>query len=416
MKSPKRIFRYIFLATSLLVTISCSEKSDPTFDAANFSKVYDNFQFKIGYDPVDIVQTADGGYLIVGEARDTTRRSLYILKADKYGNFEKDLEDEHYMNPVAQLMKINDNYYFFCMADPVSTQLVQVDQTLANVQMIPVSNNLDYPAASARNDDNSFIVLNYDQDKRQFVVSLVDVTGNASKSARFDIEASDEIEGPIVNHFHHQGTQFPFFVGKTPSGLYYFNAFYNYNLSLVFTDLSKDNKVNGVTQGQRGYSDGGISAFLPNSNPADAGKYHIARFNFGDNYFLPATLFDPAQIISSADYPAFSNGKLLPELVPDAAVKIIRATILNKNVVIYASNTRSKQIGLFFYDESTGAFLGSRYFGFSNPYEIGNLIQTDDGGLAICGTTYVAGRFSRICLFKVSKDELSKGLNLNSSN
>jgi len=416
MTSFKRIFSRLILLVTVCAMISCSEKSDPTFDAANFSKVYDNFQFKTAYAPVDIAQTADGGYLVVGEARDTTRRSLYILKADKYGNFEKDMENDQYMNPVTQLMKVNDNYYFFCMADPVSTQLVQVDQTLANIQMMPVSNKLDYPAASAINDDHSFIVLNYDQDKRQFVVSLVDITGNSSKSARFDIEASDEIEGPIVNHFHHQGTQFPFFVGKTPAGLYYFNAFYNYNLSLVFTDLSKDNKVIGVTQGQRGYSDGGISAFLPNPNPADVGKYNIARFNFGDNYFLPATLFDPAQVISSADYPAFSNGKLLPELVPNAVVKIIRATILNKNVVIYASNTRSKQIGLFFYDESSGAFLGSRYFGFSNPYEVGNLIQTDDGGLAVCGTTYVAGRFGRICLFKVSKDELSKGLNLSSSN
>ncbi len=52
--------------------------------------------------------------------------------------------------------------------------------------------------------------------------------------------------------------------------------------------------------------------------------------------------------------------------------------------------------------------LGSRYLGFSNPYEIAAMTTTSDGGLAVCGITYVAGRFPRICLFKISGAELAK--------
>jgi len=78
--------------------------------------------------------------------------------------------------------------------------------------------------------------------------------------------------------------------------------------------------------------------------------------------------------------------------------------------LIYASNTRSKQIALFIYDQTNGEFLGSRYLGFSNPFEIANLITTSDGGIAVCGTTYVAGRFPRICLFKIGKDEFSSSI------
>jgi len=73
---------------------------------------------------------------------------------------------------------------------------------------------------------------------------------------------------------------------------------------------------------------------------------------------------------------------------------------------LYGSNTRSNQISLYGYDESTGEFLGSRYLGFSNPFEIAAITPTSDGGLAICGTTYVAGRFPRICLFKLANEEV----------
>jgi hypothetical protein len=36
------------------------------------------------------------------------------------------------------------------------------------------------------------------------------------------------------------------------------------------------------------------------------------------------------------------------------------------------------------------------------------MTTTKDGGLVVCGTTYVAGRFPRICLFKISAEELAK--------
>jgi hypothetical protein len=102
------------------------------------------------------------------------------------------------------------------------------------------------------------------------------------------------------------------------------------------------------------------------------------------------------------------GGNALPELVANAPVKIIRVTIGTKKIALYGSNTRSNQIALFGYDESSGEFMGSRYLGFSNPFEIASMVSTTDGGLAICGTTYVAGRFPRICLFKLSKEEVTK--------
>jgi hypothetical protein len=275
----------------------------------------------------------------------------------------------------------------------LQTQLFQVDTeaTISN----PVSVGGSYPAASAM-DGNNFLLLSYDNFNKNTVVSVVTPSGSISQSKSFSIGAGDAVEEPIINHFLRTGKQIPFLVGKAGSQ-YYFNGFYNYTLSLSFTNLVADDPQ-GIIQGQQ--DDGGVSQVVP----LDGGKFALARFNFGDNYFVPNASLNTSDISSSTDL----GGNPFPELIANASVKILRLTIGSKKVALYASDTQSKQIALFGYDESTGEFIGSKYLGFSNPFEIASLTPTTDGGLAICGTTYVAGRFPRICLFKLSKDEITE--------
>ena len=96
------------------------------------------------------------------------------------------------------------------------------------------------------------------------------------------------------------------------------------------------------------------------------------------------------------------------ELVPDARVYIERLTVDERNVLVFASTTKNGQIIIILYDEIDGAWLGTDYLGFSNPYEVKSIKETSDGGLAILSETSVAGRFPRASLFKLSPDELSK--------
>lgn len=154
----------------------------------------------------------------------------------------------------------------------------------------------------------------------------------------------------------------------------------------------------GVVQGQ--HDDGGFSAVVPIAST----KFAAARFNFGDNFLLPNVLLTPTGITSSVDYP----GNTLPELVPNATVRILRTVIDDTQTLVFASETRSKQIALLFYEEATGALLGSHYLGFSNPFEVSAVIETEDEGLLVCGTAYLAGRFPRICLFKLPREELAE--------
>lgn len=385
------------LTLLLLAQAACLEETNPAFDEKAFTKIYDNYQFSTSYFPIDIQQTADGGYLILGGRRlaTTTFAGIYLLKADKFGNFVSDEEiDESYVNPVGDLMKIGADYFFLCM-DPLTlqTHVARVDGNGEGFTATAVSASLTYPAAASL-DGTNIIALSYNSVNLESVISIITSTGTVTSSKGYTIGAGEGVEEPIINHYLRTGRQFPFQAGKAGS-LYYFNGFYNYTFSLVFTNLSQD-VPNGVVQGQQ--DDGGISALVPVSG----NSFAAARFNFGDNFLLPKVNLNSSGISSSTDLGGFS----LPELIPNATVRIIRVTLHNQNVLVYAANTKSNQVGLYFYDETSGELLSSRYVGYSNPLEVAAIKQTAEGDLIICATTFVGGRFGRFCLVKIPQSDI----------
>lgn len=392
---------FLFIVVLAIILGACTNDSDPTADKANFTKIYDNNRFDASYFPIDIVQTPDGGYLILG-GRSLTSSSFsgtYLMKADAFGNFVSAVEvDENLVDPIGTILQANGKYYFFCMtAVGLQTQLIEVDATGTITNQISV--NAAYPAAAAQ-DGNNFLLLSYDNTNKLSVVSKIGPDGSTLQSKGYTIGAGSDVEAPIIAHFVRTGRQFPFQVGKNSSGQYFFNGFYNYTFSLVFTDLTATSPL-GVVQGQQ--SNGGMSAVLP----MEGGSYSVATFNFGANYLLPSASLSSNSITSASDLP----GNSFPELVANATVKILPLTLKTKSYMLYGSTTKSKQIALYAYDKTTFNFAGSKYLGFSNPFEIAAMTTTVDGGLAVCGTTYVAGRFPRICLFKISQASLQSSFN-----
>jgi len=393
----KKYISVLSIVLALFAFVSCSEDSNPEYDTQTFTTIFDNNKFDASYFPIDMQQTPDGGYVVLGGRKlaDNNFTGIYLLKADKFGNFVKEIEvEETSVNPVADFVEYQTRYYFFCM-DPLTqvAQIASVDANLEAVTITPVQGGLTYPAASAFV-DNNFVMLGYNNEDKQTVISILNADGGILDSQGYSIGTGEDVEEPIIKHYIRTGKQYPFEVGKASGGLYFFNGFYNYTFSLVFTNFG-DEPI-GVVQGQQ--DDGGFSAVTP----LTGNKFASSRFNFGDNYLLPNKELNTSGITSSTDL----GGYNLPELVPNAKVRILRTVIDSKNILIYGSDTKSKQIGLLFYEETTGKFISSRYLGFSNPFEIASFVQTSDEGLAVCGTTYLAGRFPRICIFKLSKDQL----------
>ena len=392
----------LFCLTVAFLT-SCSEEENPQFDKDTFTKIYDNNKFNASNFAIDMHQTPDGGFLILGGRTipgDSLFTGIYLMKVDEFGNFVKELEvASTSVHPIADLTTFQTKYYFLCMdRESQQAQIASVDANLDAVTITPVQGGLSYPAAASFI-DNNFVVVGYNQVDRLTTLSIVSPDGGMLANKSFTISASEGFEEPIVEHYLRTGRKFPFAAGKAPNGLYYFNGFHNYTFALVFSDMNAD-EPNGIVNGI--HDDGGISAITP----IGGNKFAAARFNFGDNYLMPNREISTSGITSSTDLGGYS----LPEMVANAKVRIIRATVDQKSILVYGTDTKSKQIGLLYYDESTGEFINSRYLGFSNPFEIASITQTEDEGLAVCGMTQVAGRFPRITVFKISKEQLQEDI------
>jgi hypothetical protein len=408
MKKFSPLLLLIVLSLSL-VTFSCVEEVSPASEEKKFIRIYDHTEFNAAFHAVDIKQTPDGGYLILAQrsfetdAGQASNQGIYLLKADKTGKFVKDLTvDDQYINALPGLTEINGNYYFVCTSTDefYTTQIAVVDPELIGLDFTSVP--LLYPSAVSTigNATKDFIILSYDPEEKESVVSIVSKEGAIKQSEGYSVGiGNDLVDEKIIAHFSGTGEKFPFQVGEVTTGQYFFNGFYNYSLSLAFVNLVEDADPLGVIVAE--YDDVGFN----NVVPLGGGFFATSQFNLNDNYVLPRTQLPTTGELNPV---LFDGAYKLPEFAENSGVKILRTQLGGKNMLIYGSDTKSKQIGLMFYDEATAKLTGNRYLGFTNPFELGNMVKTLDGGLAVCGTTYIAGRFPRLSIIKLSKSEVEK--------
>ncbi|MEP2275798.1 MAG: hypothetical protein ABJH98_10105 [Reichenbachiella sp.] len=389
---------FIWGVITLSVISSCDISDNKDVNPADsFLRIYDSHQFDHEIRPVDVTQTADNGYLFLGNYRrdDVDFLGTYISSVDEEGHFIRNtyLRDNN-VHPVGKFLVLGGEHYFISM-DAVSLQayLNQVDDSARVVSTIGIGTT--YPMYAENDGEDQFVLLSYSSVNRTTVLSLVNADGSITSQSAFGIGAGQEVEEPIIDHFTRTGRELPFFAGRSVDGTYYANGFYNYTLSLLFTDLS-DNTPSGVIQGQ--LDQGGISSLLSLSGD----NYAVARFNYGDQYANAIATLNTSGISSSTDI----EGNPMLEWAYDEKVKMTTMTLGNADYIIIATTTKNQQIALHFYD-NTGAYIAVDYLGFSSPYQLGAIQVTSDNGLAILGSTQVAGKFQRLCLFKKSESELN---------
>jgi len=134
------------------------------------------------------------------------------------------------------------------------------------------------------------------------------------------------------------------------------------------------------------------------------GNYSVAGFQFDDNYQLSS---NPLSVGNVGDlYPGN-----MAELRPYTTSRIIDYTTTGERYSVFASETKGNQIVLHFYNQSTGEIEGVHYIGFLNRFNLASVKVTNDESILVLGTTFVAGRFERIFLNKISKIEIGEILN-----
>jgi hypothetical protein len=390
-----KLYRLLYLFI-LTIPWGCDISKNDFEPKSTFVKIYDDNRFEQEYYPLDVIQTADDGYLILSEKKDNQSlfTSVYVLKTDALGNVVTQTEMlAPYSNPVNGWSKVRDMYYFVCMdANNLAGNLVAVDEAGILSDPIPIG-GITYPLV-AEQDANDLVLLSFDNSNGESVISVVDISGQVTQQASYNIGAGVDVEKPIIDHLTRNGPELPFSVGKISSGLYYFNGFYNYTFSLVFTNFGSD--PTGVCQGQ--LSQGGISAVSSLGNNV----FGVARFNFGDNFLNPMANIPTSDITSSTDL----GGNVFPEIESTARVKLL--DVEGESKWLYATNTVSKKIVLYGFDQASGSILGTAYLGSSNPYSFASFTRTNDGGIAILAKTALEGRFQRIVLFKRDANYLNE--------
>ena len=398
----KKIAYSLFI---LLVAVSCDVKKSNVSPDYNFVKVFDNTDLTVSYYPVDAMETADGGFIVLS-ALDATQNTnfpaVHVLKTDQNGNMAWEATaDAGYVSPVPGLMNTGNSIQFFCMDDnSFKAKLMTINDNGSTGTISEAGGTNDsYPlAAYYSNSANRIVLLSYDGIGMNTVISSYDK--NLSGSFRISTSTNKDFSYEIFQHLKKQHTPFPFFIRDFVSNgntFYAVNALSNYTLSLLFVDQS----TGSITGRLNGYQEsGGISAvhYLGGDTFAIA----ASQFNTGNVFIGPDISIDDhaTQNVSDLQPLAF------PELKADAPVKMLEDKFNDKAMIVYAATTKTDQIALYFYDKTTFELQKTKYLGHTNPVELAALFRTSDGGLAVAGKTWVAGRYQRIILYKLALEEL----------
>jgi hypothetical protein len=405
MKNRPSITVLCLVAFLIVLVSGCDvKKNKDVKPQEDFLKIYDDQSFSASYTPIDIQQTSDEGYIILAKTRidASSFYGIYLLKADKNGNFVSENKvASTYVSPGNSLMKVGGSFYFFCMNNTsLATVLMSVDENIATTTVKELPGIL-YPLSSYLEESTgNFLLQSYDRDDKATLVSKINTSGVVLDSLVFNIGYGNfDVEEPIIDHLTGNGKQLPFLAGSMGNGTYFFNGFYNYTLSMVFFSFG-GTSAPGLLQGYR--TDRCISSALYLS---DIDKFALSGYAYGNNtiYSSASINYKAAAVASGSD---LQGGFPIPEFNVDARVILKKETLKSKSVLIYGSDTKSGQIALYLYDATAGNFIASKHLGYTNTFFMGNFIKTKDEGIAVAGVTYLSGRFPRVCLFKIPKEDI----------
>ncbi|WP_157638185.1 hypothetical protein [Flexithrix dorotheae] len=396
--------KVLFLYLGLFLAIfGCSSDVEEVEPNNRFTKIYNNENFDDSFYALDVKQTADGGYLILGrkELEDSPYGGAYVIKTDDEGNYQWEaIPTLDFRNPVPNLVFIDGAYHFVCMTG-VDGVLAKVNEDGKTIDLARPYADVTLPLHASATSDGGLLILGYDQGAEESSLSKIGSDKSFTWQTRYAI-LEDQNEA-IFDHMFYVNKRLPFFTGSLEEGGYFMNGFSDFTLSVEFVDAGGGKQ--GAVQGFR--DEGTVSSLVHLSG----NQFSLSKYSYTQNFVLPLTEFDPTTVNNIKDL----EGNEFPEIAPEPDVRVLRQTINGNSYLIYAANSKSNQIVLYAYDEAKlienggeFAYVGTTRVGFSDRFEIANIIPTEDEGLAIAATTYLGGRFSRLALFKLSPGDLRK--------
>ncbi len=401
MKNTARIISIILLA--LLINscdISKNKKEGPEY----VLKIYNTTSIAASFKPKDVVTLPDGSYLVLSTTPipNSSFSGISVSKISSTGEFMGSATlDANWAYAIPNLFAINQKYYTIAMdVTSLSALLIEVDQNLV-AKLSSTIDAIQYPISAGLDGDNQFVIQSYNREDKETIVSKVNISGAETARKSFPIGFGDnDVEVPILRHFTREDERLPFLSGSLGGGRFYFNGFYNYHLSTVYFSFGSSAVKPGYLLGFE--TDRMINGFLP----LGGGFFALSKSDYKNYELIPRVQLNTAdaQFSSNDD---LKGGYKLPELKGNTSIKIRRLTLKGKDVVVYISDTKGKQLVLYFYDANSGVLLSTKYLGDSNPFEMGGIVVTPTNSLVIIGTCYVGSRYPKICYFSLTENQLT---------
>ncbi|MBN2348223.1 MAG: hypothetical protein JXJ22_05270 [Bacteroidales bacterium] len=388
---------------SAMVMYSCDIKKSDISPEESFSKVYDHPDYNVAYYPLDVVEMPDDGFLILASlSEDTLVNNFlggYLLKTDKTGEFEWELRIPYpYVSPVPNLLNINNSWHLLCMdAVTQENRLLEINTGNGTVNESG-RHNLQFPLFAMVDHEKNILALNFDRVGKKSILTRYDQNLNPDWTYSYDIV--DDVENQIRLHLNKMGKQFPFFIGEAgineSNPHYYVNCFKNYTMSLIFADVNNGHQTGILNTYQ---DDAAISSAVY----LDSSNFALSRYYLEDNYIFSKVQLQMDEAQNANNF----NDSRVPELASNAHVKtIIYEKDDGDKIIVYTSHTKTNTIVMYFYSYETGELINTKYLGSTNPIEVAALISSSEESLTILFRTLVIGRFPRIGLTKISKEEL----------
>jgi hypothetical protein len=381
--------KYLLLFTSAIIIFSsCGEDLIEFTPTEKFNSIFDNPSEGLNFNPLDAIETADGGFLVLSAL---ANESIFVLKVNSRGDFQWSRQlPPQFIRAVANLIRQGDNYYFIGSTLPDYTatlfEINDLGQTIEAVRTYSAYRN---PLAFNTLTPDSYLLLTYNDTTGTVLSKILD--GFAMEWAR-RYDNIKNAEQKLANFQNSIRTDF--FVGSYNSGsVIYFNTLRNDGMSLTYAD-NQGIETGKIRAAQRDV----INSLTPTENGSLAINYTFRNQAYFINNYQPITNDSVnLQVV---------GGEILQNRLFIQKATISTISFGTINYLVNAYTTLDGRIKLSLFNGQSGQQVAIKYLGGIDPLEVVEIFQTADEGIAVLSKITIAGAKERINLMKIPKDEI----------
>ncbi len=391
-------YRYKFILFAFAL-FSC-QADEAISPEQSFNKIYNESSFS-DFEAANIQQLDDGGYLLLGITNNSFSGKIgvpYLLRTDKEGKLLWDTNKTNllqtFFNPIPNFKKKDGSYFFFCRNNTdKSIALLKINDASQAISIQRTFNELK----------GDLVYVSETPDKGLLLMILSETCSSGKQPELVKLDINFDIQWrkcypypvmPSINTITQKINLNYFFNGffETDGQVKYFMAFLTPNNTSLALYTDANGSLLGSTQ---------TSFLLSSLAQVKEKEFAMTYIRQKDTNIVPQVSLN----INAHESPAIF-GNTFHEINSEKRIVTKKMTLNGKNVIILACTLENIPIRIYAFDAQTQVLLGTLTLGRVNPYEVADIIQTADGGLAIIVNTLVADRFIRVALLKISPKEI----------